>query len=124
MDNKYSSVLSLTELKLQVSLGVTEEEREKPQNIKVCFKLFFSEVPKACFSDEIKDTFCYYEIANAVEDYCKNKEFNLLEYLCYQLHGIVRQVVDKNIKIWIRVIKCDPPIAKVEGVTSFEYNDC
>ncbi len=123
MNSGYNSVISLDDLLLKINLGVTDEEMNVPQDVKVSFKIYFKEPPLACSTDNVNDTVCYYKIACIIEEYCNNNKFRLLEYLCMQLHEAVREVVEKDIKIWIRVDKCRPPIKNLLGTTSFEYSD-
>jgi dihydroneopterin aldolase len=123
MKKFFNSVVSLDSLQMKVNLGVTEEERNVAQDVKISFKLYFETPPKACYSDELKDTICYHEIANIAREHCTGNHVKLLEYLCMQLHAKVRKVVAESIKIWIKVEKCNPPIKGLMGSTSFEYCD-
>jgi dihydroneopterin aldolase len=123
MKEGYSSVVSLNDLMMKVNIGVTEEERNTVQDIKISFKLFFKTPPLACETDDLNDTVCYHKISGIVEEHCKANKVKLLEYLCLQLHKRVREVVDSSIKIWIKIEKCNPPIEGLVGSTSFEYCD-
>ncbi|MCE3231965.1 MAG: FolB domain protein [Rickettsiaceae bacterium] len=120
---EFSSVISLNDLLLKVNLGVTEEERNVKQDIKISFKLFFKNPPKACESDSLEETICYHDISRIVDQHCHESKVKLLEYLCFQLHKEVRKIVSEDIKIWIKVEKCNPPIEGLIGTTSFEYSD-
>jgi len=123
MDNKYSSTLSLNDLQLEVNLGAGKQERSVKQNILVSFKIFFPKKPKACDNDNVEDTICYFKLSQIIEDYCRNREFHLLEYLCVRLHEQLRSNMKESARLWVRVDKCKPPIENIKGTTSFEYSD-
>ena len=119
----FSSIISLNNLILSVNLGVTEDERKTPQKISVSFKFYMKGIPKSCETDNIEDTVCYAEMAELVKQHCSKKDFKLLEYLCYFLYEEIRKKIDPEVKIWVGVEKCDPPIEGLVGSTSFEYTD-
>jgi len=119
----FSSTISLNDLRLSVNLGVSAVERDVKQEINVSFKFFFKHQPKACGTDDIKDTVCYHEISDAVKKYCQGGEFKLLEYMCSGLYNAIRASINPDIKIWIRIEKCNPPIDGLLGSTAFEYTD-
>ena len=117
------SVISLNRLSLILNLGVTDNERRVPQEVWIDYKIYFSGIPNACESDKVSDTICYHEIAEITKNYCKNKEFRLLESLCYQLYQQIRGHIDAKVGLWVRVKKCKPPIDDLLGTTSFELAD-
>ena len=121
MKEGYKSAISLDDMLLKVKLGLTDREKDIPQDIKISFKLFFPDAPKACESDNINDTICYYEIFKAIKEHCAQNSYRLLEYLCHQLYKEIRKMADSSIKIWIKIEKCNPPIEGFDGVTAFEY---
>lgn len=123
MKEGYNSVISLNDLLLKVNIGVTNEERDRPQDIKISFKLFYKDYPEGCLTDEINETDCYHKISEIASEYCKNNEVKLLEYICFGLHKKIRKVVAEDVKIWVKIEKCNPPIAGMLGGTSFEYAD-
>jgi dihydroneopterin aldolase len=123
MQSRYCSVVSLDDLLVQMNIGVGEEERSEKQDIKMSFKLFYQNMPKACETDNIEDTNCYHEIYKVTHDYCSKNTLKLLEFLCFQVHRKIREITAKDIKIWVRAEKCKPPIDNFSGTTSFEYSD-
>ncbi len=123
MNNGYNSVISLNDLLIKANLGVTKEERDQLQDIKISFKLLFEKLPKACQTDKLSDTICYHKISNIAYEHCQTNKVHTLEYLCYELYKKVRNEIENNAKIWIKVEKCNPPIEGLVGSTSFEYSD-
>ena len=116
-------IISVNSFKVSVNLGASQEERKLPQDVLISIKLYFNEAPKACFSDELEDTICYFKICETIKKYCADKEFKLLEYLNFSLYKQIRNNIDDNIKIWIKTEKAKPPIENLIGTTSFEYSD-
>ncbi len=122
-EKKYSSVIELNDLRLKVNLGVGEEERSKAQDVMVNLKFFSENKPGACISDNINDTICYHKMSDLVKEFVREKEFKLLEYLCYEMYQSLRKYVGQETKIWIKIEKCNPPIENLLGSTSFTYSD-
>lgn len=119
----FSSVISLNKLRISAKLGVTKEERNKPQDIDVSFRFHLQGIPKACETDNIEDTVCYHKISDLITEICSKKEFKLLEYLCYLVYKEVRKKVAQDIKIWVLVEKLTPEIEGLVGSSSFEFSD-
>ncbi len=80
-----STKLLIHDLILSVKLGVSVAERSYPQEISVSIELCYSELPVACQSDNIIDTVCYMQLTEALQNYCHDKEFKLIEHLAWQL---------------------------------------
>lgn len=118
----FSSVITLNDLRLNINLGLYEEERNAPQEVRISFKLFFKDAPKACNNDDIQDTVCYFTISEAIKAYCSDKEFKLIEYLAKELHGEIKKITPPMVKIWVMVEK-HPPIKKLAGSAAFEYTE-
>jgi dihydroneopterin aldolase len=123
MKEGYNSIVSLNDLLLKVNIGETKKERDIQQDKKIRFKLFYKNYPEGCITDEITETDCYHKIAEISSNYCHNNNVRLLEYLCFGLHKKIREVVASDVKIWVKIEKCNPPIAGMLGGTSFEYAD-
>jgi dihydroneopterin aldolase len=123
MTKSYNSIVTLNDLLLKANIGVTEVERSCKQDLRLSFKLYFKDKPKACDTDKIEDTICYHEIANIALQYCSENDVKLLEYLCYGLYKKIKSKIGKKVNIWIKIEKCSPPIEGILGGTSFEYSD-
>lgn len=119
----YSSIISIDSLNIKAHIGLTEEERAKPQDIMVHVKLYLPKIPDACLNDNIDDTICYFKICKIIKSFCRDTECKLLEYLTYQLYMQIRASLNKDVKIRIRTDKCKPPIKDLCGAASFEYSD-
>lgn len=114
----HSAVISLNKLRLQLRLGCTDTERATPQPVDVSVKFFFDTPPVGCMTDALADTVCYDDITTTIRNYCNGKEFHLLERLGKDLYEQVCGKAPKNAKIWVKVVKCMPP---VEGLESFDF---
>ena len=65
-------------IELQVLLGVTEDERSRPQKVMASLEWEFSPT-KAVKSDDINDTIDYFTIRKTIEHFTLDKEWCLLE---------------------------------------------
>ncbi len=119
----FSSVISLNDLRVYINLGVGEDERKNVQEVNISFQFLSKEQPRGCITDDINDTVCYHKISETIKNYCGNKEFKLLEFLCNGLYNEIKKITPPAMKIWVKVEKCKPPIDNLIGATSFEYTD-
>lgn len=119
----HQSTLTLEKLYLEIHLGATEDERNIPQKVFIFLTLFFPEAPKACISDNLDDTICYHKLCTAIQTYCTEKHFNMIEHLGYQIYTVARELILSPIKIHIKVEKCNPPIEYLLGSAIFTYTD-
>jgi FolB domain-containing protein len=121
--NTYPAVLALDRLHLKLYLGVSDAERRVPQSVHIYLKIFFKQLPSSCLNDKLDDTICYDKLVQEIKAFCNNREFKLLEFLCFQLHNCLRQTINPDYKLWLKIEKCAPPIPEVEGPSSFAYGD-
>lgn len=121
MQSKRSSLI-LRDLALNVHLGVTPEERELLQQVMVNVEFRFSTLPHGCCSDDLRETINYAEVVQQLVDLCANKEFNLIEHLCHEIHLFVQEVARKNSAVASTSITKKPPLANL-GASCFVIND-
>ena len=88
--------------------GWTPEERSKPQPIVFDFAIALRKTPKACKSDQLKDTLCYDTLMQAIRKLIqeKNKDLKLLEHLCFIVYKQLKKEYLKNAaELCVRVTK-------------------
>lgn len=119
----FQSKIKLNQIKLDVNLGVTEEERKVKQTIIIDIIFYFDSMPNACLTDNIDETICYFTVFSLIEKYLENKEFKLIEFLCYEIHKLVIDnfVMAKYLKV--AITKKYPPIKDKLNSASFEYDN-
>lgn len=109
-----TSILEINKFVLRVKLGVEAFERDIPQAVEISIKLHFSQLPKACKSDDIKDAICYADLIAKLNAFCAEKEFHLIEYLCYSLHKYLKEnILDEHIKLELKICK-NPPLEQIK----------
>lgn len=117
--------LILKNLNLDVNLGHTEEERSSAQSVLIEIKLQFTEVPLACTTDNLKDTFCYAALSCELQKFCDNRSFKLIESLGYQFHQFLKKKIAETTSEKIDVFLCvtkNPPLNNLEQ-SSFSISD-
>lgn len=122
VNSAYPFVLSLSDLKLKVNLGVEINERSTPQEIELNFKLFFKVPPVAFESDKIADTICYHELSDKICEILVRQEYRLIEHICGAVFKVMRDYVPDDIKIWLKVIKW-PDYKGFKAISACEYSD-
>jgi FolB domain-containing protein len=118
----YNNVLRLNAVRLGVRLGCEKEERAQLQHVQVDVAFFAPALSAPAIEDK-GDFICYDKVSQALEAMCKDKEFRLIEYLCKEMYDKVRHMTPEEVKISLRVTKCQIPVPFVLGGASFAYTD-
>lgn len=103
-------------------LGVGDEERLRPQVVEVDVSFFFPRMPAASQTDE-GDFVCYGEISHSLKEQMEPRSFRLIEYLGAECFKLVRAQTPEDVKITLRLTKCEVPVSFVVGDASFTLTD-
>ena len=76
--NNNSSNLTVSDLRLWVHLGCSEQEKYHAQCVSFDIDIVFSEAPQGTISDDLKDAFCYAEATQLIKITVENKRYNLM----------------------------------------------
>ena len=117
-----SARLVLNKLEFLVYLGWTPAERTKRQKITVDIDIQFANLPRACITDSLHDTFCYDTLNQTITKKIDKKTFRLLEHLTFEIYSIVKHFLNLKNKTTICVTKYPDSFLKSAGV-SFFYSD-
>lgn len=117
------SALRIEAIRLAVNLGCTAAERSSRQEVRVAVELRFAEAPLAMLTDNLADTICYAEVAQAIQQHCEAREYQLIEKMAHEIFGIVKEIVRPNSKVEITLHKMQPPIDCILGGTVFRCGD-
>lgn len=124
------AVLSIERLRLMVRLGEWEPERAEPQPIELTVHFYFHDLPSACQDDD-GEFICYDKVATRLSQLVASKEFRLIEFLCMQAHGVIREEIVSalgeaaaaKVGVRIRLHKVQVPIPEMVGGAAFEFRD-
>ena len=122
--NNNSSNITISDLRLWVHLGCSEQEKHYPQCVSFNININFSTNPKAAVSDNIKDAFCYANATRLIKKTIENKNYNLIEHLAFEVHTLLKDSLQKqnfNANLSVTIIKLSPPVADIHGGVSFTY---
>lgn len=123
----YFSALCIRQLRLSVHLGVTAEEREQPQAVEMDARFYFDALPACALDDNTDGFICYDVLCNHLMKYLEGKAFRFVEYLTLDLHRVIREHVgdkqNEGVKIWIRLVKCNPQVPAMHGGAAYAYSD-
>jgi FolB domain-containing protein len=78
----------LKECRFQVHIGVTEEERKKPQEI-ILDLSWTTDLRAAGVSDQLSETVCYFELWTQVKEHLEGQTCRLLEHLAQSLSAVL-----------------------------------
>lgn len=117
--------LTISDLRLWVHLGCSEQEKHHPQAVSIDIQVNFKEPPQAIHTDSLEDAFCYLKAAELIQASLKDKQFNLIEHLASTVYDTLYQGMLQqpklNMDLVIIVKKLSPPVPGVHGGVSFTY---
>jgi 7,8-dihydroneopterin aldolase/epimerase/oxygenase len=117
------TTLTLKGLRCEAKVGWTELERSIPQSVDIDVSIRFSELPPACYSDELTHTICYADLTKLIKERLSEQSFKLIERMAYKIHQAIQVRLTSKSLCWVRVTKLKPPVPDLHGNTSFSYGD-
>src|SRR5476649_983669 len=103
--NLLHSNITLHGLTLTVYLGWPQAERLHEQQVTLDAKIVFPQLPPACTSDDLNDTFCYDTLISAIKQKINSQKFRLLEHLGHEIYRTIKTLAPKEAKIQLSVNK-------------------
>ncbi len=119
MQNK--TALFINELELEIYLGWPNEERIRKQVISLDIEIAFPAIPKACASDDLKDTVCYHELIKSLRKKIGETKFHLIEHVTQEVYQILKRLLPNKSILSVNLTK-HPQIQGLGSVT-FNYRD-
>ncbi len=110
--------ISLSALRLPVSIGWEPEERAVPQTVRFDLEVTLPVEPRAGLTDELGDTVDYGQLAEVIRAVATNGVYRLLERLALSVRDAIRPLVPSGAHFVLRVTKEHAPIANLEGGAS------
>ena len=92
---KLKTKIIISKYELEVFIGISQEERTHKQKIILTIEIFFTEMPQAMNSDNIKDTICYYNLCNELKQF-NDKLYCTIEFLAQQIFELLNNMVYPN----------------------------
>lgn len=80
--------ITIADLEVFYSIGVTDEERAKPQRLLVTVEITY-DATSAALSDRVEKTINYHEIARLLLNYGEDRSWKLLERLATNLVDLI-----------------------------------
>jgi dihydroneopterin aldolase len=117
------SGLSLKDIRLMMHIGHLPEEREAPQAISIDLDIAFAKPPSAFENDQLEDTLCYDQLIQGLQVLCDKSRYQLLEHCAAQVYRHVKEQLNVDDTVFVRITKCDPPIAVLQGGAQSFYGD-
>jgi len=114
--------LSINSLELHVHLGWPEDERINMQKVLLDINIIFPDIPAACETDKLEDTFCYAQLINAIHKHAAAKHFFLIEHLSAEIYQFIKKEISKPARVNLRLTKF-PAVKGLGNGVSFSYGD-
>lgn len=119
------SQLTISDLRVWVHLGCSEQEKHHPQPVSIDIQVNFKQHPEAIYTDSLEDAFCYLKASELIQAALKERQFNLIEYLAAFVHDTIYQAMIEGsqlrMDLVVTVKKLSPPVPGVHGGVSFVY---
>lgn len=101
------ATIHLRGIELSLHLGWGDTERAQRQGILVDVVLCFATPPKACDTDNLRDTYCYDELIQSLTHETEPREFRLIEHLAAHLYHFIKKNLPRCEKVSVAIEK-DP----------------
>lgn len=109
--------LKLSNVVLDVYLGVYDFEQEQLQQVKLDLTITYHKAPAACISDDLKDTICYASINELLLKTALKKRYQLIEHLAQSLLDALKEMLKVHkIDISLELHK-KPPLDNVASAS-------
>lgn len=114
--------LLVRDIELAVHLGWKDDEQSQKQTVLLDIDIQFPQPPKACVSDDLQDTVCYFSLIEEIRNKITIKTFRLIEHLSCEIYRLIKPQLPDKSKLIIRVTK-RPKIEGFSGTSQFSYGD-
>lgn len=121
-EKKYSGVLSIKDLAIDINLGVPEEERAKKQRVFLTVNIDCNYSDSDLGADDYNKVKCYDSIICEIYNKLEGKEFHLIESLNLFILQILEKGFTGDAKISLRILK-RPIIKGIERSIEFELKN-
>ena len=105
--------ITITDLKVDARVGVTQEERSKPQSLSIGIEME-ADLSSAAASDRLEDTVDYGTVAEEVVGLVRSSEANLLEAVAGRIADHVLGLEGVT-GVSVEIVKEHPPISADVG---------
>ncbi len=115
--------LQIKDYVLSVHLGITEQERVIPQEVRLTIDILFLEPVGSCVTDSIENTVCYDKLTTEIRTYIGTNHYKTIEYLSKKIFDLTKKQIPQSNKTLIHIHKVNPPMPHIVGGTHFTYGD-
>jgi 7,8-dihydroneopterin aldolase/epimerase/oxygenase len=110
-----TDAIVLRGLRVDARVGVTDDERARPQTVVVDVDIA-ADLSKAAASDDVGDTIDYGAAVSAIADAVRRSETRLLERLAADVASVLSRM-DGVEAVTVEIRKASPPVSEdVEGI--------
>lgn len=115
--------LRIENLRLDVHLGCTAEERAVPQEVRVTVEFRFHEPPAGLLTDELRDTICYAEVSQWIGEVARARHYQLVEKLAGDIYLKVSERTRGLAACAMSIHKVKPPVDNLLGGTVYRLGE-
>ena len=107
--------ITIKDLSIPVHLGMTFEEKKKPQEIR--WTIQFSALAST------EPSICYQEVSDKIQLYSQSQNFSSMEELVIYCYRRLKTDFPKIISLSLKLHKVSPPLEGLSGGVFLEYGD-
>lgn len=114
-------ILKISDLRLWLHLGCSEQEKFLPQPVSIDIQIEFNTCLEGIEKDYLNGVLCYADLTAKIQKFCETKKFNLIEKVAASIHTIVSEIAVGN-KVTVTATKVKSPVEGIHGGISFTYS--
>ncbi len=100
--------ITITGLRLEARIGVTEQERSHPQSVLVSLHID-ADLSRARATDDLADTVDYHQVVREIAELVRSSNVRLLEHLGEKIAGRISRM-DGVSGVTVEIAKESPPV--------------
>lgn len=91
-----SVILKLKTLKFPLKIGCYSDEQRRFTPVQIFIEIKLQK-HQACYSDQLRDTCCYDQLSQCIEQSCLQQSFQLIEHACQVVYDVVHAYLEKTL---------------------------
>ena len=113
--------LKINDFRVQVRLGVGDEERAEPQWVAIHLSFKFREAPIACATDNVQESIDYFKLCELIKECITHKEFKTIEHMGREAFAAIEINLAARFpgELSLSVQKIKAPVENLKGGSEF-----
>jgi dihydroneopterin aldolase len=113
--------LKINDFRVEVYLGVGDEERSELQWVSINMVFRFKDAPLACATDSVNESIDYFKLCELVRECITHKAFKTIEHMAREAFAAIEVDLAARFpgELTLSLRKLKPPIENLKGGSEF-----